>query len=710
MFLDAFDELEASVLGKRRAVNIKESRMLTKNALDEILKYFKIKPKDIPEDIENLNEKLEYILRPHGIMRRSVELEKGWRKNADGIMLASLRENGLTVALVPGRFGGYYFTDPATGNSVRINSSNEGVFERDAVVFYDPFPLKSMTTGDLFKYMFSKISPGDVALILIATIAGTLIGMLLPILNNMLFSNVILSESIRILVAMAVFIICVTLSQTIINVVKQIILARIETRISIRMQSAIMARVLSLPVSFFKSYGAGELQSRVSQIDTLATTILDAVLSTSLTGLFSLVYIFQIFAYAPALVIPSVVVILATFFVSIASAYAQTKLTARLMEVRAKNNALTYAILSGITKIRLAGAEKRAFSRWAKAYANQAKLSYNPPIFLKINTVITTAIGLAGTIFIYLAAAESAVSVSEYYAFNSAYGMVSGAFVALAGIALTVAKIRPVLDMVRPILAEEPEISQNKEMVTNITGAIDISHVTFKYADNMPNVLEDISLKIDPGQYVAICGKTGCGKSTLIRLILGFETPQNGGIFFDTKDIANLDLRSLRRRIGCVMQDGNLFSGDIYSNIVISAPWLTMDDAWEAAEMAGIAEDIKKMPMGMHTYIPEDGRGISGGQRQRIMIARAIAPKPNVLIFDEATSALDNITQKKVSESLDVLNCTRVVVAHRLSTIRHCDRIIVLDGGKIIEDGTYEELIAKGGFFKELVERQQMEG
>lgn len=309
----------------------------------------------------------------------------------------------------------------------------------------------------------------------------------------------------------------------------------------------------------------------------------------------------------------------------------------------------------------------------------------------------------------YAAAIRANVSVADYYAFNSAYGMVSGAFMAMSSIALTVADIRPSLDMVRPIMETVPETSENKEVVTRISGGIELNNITFRYSDSMPAVIDDLSLKIRPGQYVAIVGSTGCGKSTLMRIMLGFEKPQKGAVFYDGRNLSSLDLKSLRRRIGTVMQDGKLFQGDIYSNIVISAPWLGLDEAWEAAEMAGIADDIRAMPMGMFTLISEGQGGISGGQRQRLMIARAIAPKPRVLMFDEATSALDNITQKKVTDSLDHLKCTRIVIAHRLSTIRTCDRIIVLDKGKIVEDGSYEELIRKNGHFAELVSRQRLD-
>ena len=437
--------------------------------------------------------------------------------------------------------------------------------------------------------------------------------------------------------------------------------------------------------------------------------LVSTVLSTGLTSVFSLVYISQIFVYAPALVVPSLIITLATVAFSVISAFAQMKISKKQMELSSKESGMSYALISGVQKIKLSGAEKRAFARWGNLFAEDARLSYDPPMFLKINGVISSAISLVGTLVMYYFSISSGVSVADYYAFNTAYGMVSGAFMSLAGIALTVAQIKPITDMVKPILEAVPEISEGKQVITRISGGIELNNVSFRYNENMPLIVDDMSLKIRPGQYVAIVGTTGCGKSTLMRLMLGFETPQKGAVYFDGKDISGVDLKSLRRNIGVVMQNGKLFSGDIFSNITISAPWLTMDDAWKAAELSGIAEDIRRMPMGLHTIISEGSGGVSGGQRQRLMIARAIAPKPKILMFDEATSALDNLTQKTVSESLDGLKCTRIVIAHRLSTIKQCDRIIVLDKGKIIEDGTYNELIENGGFFAELVARQRLD-
>ncbi|MBR6113717.1 MAG: ATP-binding cassette domain-containing protein, partial [Oscillospiraceae bacterium] len=298
---------------------------------------------------------------------------------------------------------------------------------------------------------------------------------------------------------------------------------------------------------------------------------------------------------------------------------------------------------------------------------------------------------------------------SSYLAFSAAYGAITGAFAAFASIVTSAAEIGPILDMAEPILKAEPEMTADKEIVTRLSGSIELSNVSFRYDETLPDVISDLNLSIKAEEYVAIVGRTGCGKSTLMRLLLGFETPQKGAVYFDRWDMRTLDLQSLRRRMGVVIQNGSLFLGDIYSNITLSAPNLTMDDAWDAAEKAGIADDIRAMPMGMHTIIGEGQGGFSGGQKQRIMIARAIASRPKIILMDEATSALDNKTQRLVSDALDELHCTRIVIAHRLSTIRNCDRILVLDGGKIAEEGTYEQLIARGGIFAELVERQRID-
>ena len=709
VFADAFINIAGAVMGSRVSTALNDERQQMKNAFDEILRFYHINTKEIPDNITDRNEQLEYLLRPHGIMRRTVTLSKGWYKDAIGAMLGIRKSDGMVVALIPAGFSGYRYRDMETGKYVKINGKNQELFEEEAIAFYKPLPLKALGISDLMRYILGTLSPADFVMTGASALAVTLIGMLSPKLNNLLFSRVIEDGSTQILLAITVFMICVTLSSLLINGVKSLIIARINTKMSISVQAAIMSRLMSLPAGFFKNYSSGELSARAQCSNSLCEMLASVVLTTGLTSVFSLVYISQIFVYAPALVIPSLIITFTTVAFTVVSAFVQMKVSKKKMELSSKESGMSYALISGVQKIKLSGAEMRAFARWGNLYAEEARLTYNPPMFLKINNVISSAISLAGTIMMYWIAVSSGVSVADYYAFNTAYGMVSGAFLSLAGIALTAAQIKPIMDMVGPILKAVPEISEGKQMITRLSGNIELDNVSFRYDENMPLVIDDLSLKIRPGQYVAIVGATGCGKSTLLRLMLGFESPQKGAVYVDGKDIAAVDLKSLRRNIGVVMQNGKLFTGDIFSNIIISAPWLTMDEAWHAAELSGIAEDIRRMPMGMHTMISEGSGGISGGQRQRLMIARAIAPKPSVLMFDEATSALDNLTQKTVSESLDSLKCTRIVIAHRLSTIKQCDRILVLDKGKIIEDGTYDQLIQRRGFFAELVARQRVD-
>lgn len=708
-FSESFANIADAVMGSTISASLKDNRELVQDSMEEILKYYHVKSREIPESIEDIEEQLEYLMRPYGIMRRTVKLEDNWYKDAIGAMLAVRKSDGSVVALIPAGISGYTFWDKERGKRVRVNSKNQELFETEAIVFYKSFPLKRVGVSELLHFMRQTLSLSDFIWIALATFAVTLFGMLLPKLNNLLFTNVIESGSKRLLFALSVFMLCVVVSQMLITAVRELITARINTKMNVAVQAATMMRILSLPSDFFKKYSSGDLFSRWQQMNTLCDLLVSSVLTAGLTSVFSLVYISQIFVYAPALVIPALCVIGATILLSVISAFMQMRLSEKKMKLASKESGMSYALISGVQKIKLAGAEKRAFARWGNLYAKEAKLAYNPPVFLKINNVISTAITLIGTLVMYYMAVRSQVSVADYYAFNTAYGMVSGTFVSLVGVALTMSEIKPILELVKPILQTVPEVSQGKQVITKLSGGIELNNVSFRYNENMPLVVDNLSLKIRPGQYVAIVGATGCGKSTLMRLMLGFETPDRGAVYYDGKDLATIDLKSIRKKIGVVMQEGKLFQGDIYSNIVISAPHLTMDDAWEAAELAGIAEDIRRMPMGMYTMISEGSGGVSGGQRQRLMIARAIAPKPKILMFDEATSALDNLTQKRVSQSLDSLNCTRIVIAHRLSTIQQCDRIIVLDKGKIVEDGKYEELLEKNGFFAELVARQRLD-
>ena len=709
IFEDSLFRMASVVLGKSGAGSLNDERIGTKLAVDEILKYYHIKPAELPDNLTDADEQMEFCLRPHGIMRRNVLLEDGWYRDAFGPMLGYYGEEQTPVALLPKPLWGYSFVDPVSGDRRKLDKKTAEDFRREAICFYRPLPLKKLGIPDLLLYLKDCLSTGDKLLFAALSLMVTLVGLLMPRITRALTGAVLESGSVPMLAGAAVFLVCTIVSMQLISSVKELMMNRIETKTSLAVEAAVMMRVLNLPADFFRGYSSGELSSRFGSVNQLCSLLLGGVFSLGLSSLMSLLYITEIFHYAPALVLPALAVILLTVGISAAASLKQVKISRQAMELGAKNEGLSYALINGVEKVKLAGAEKRAFAKWAHGFSAQAELTFNPPLFLKISGVLTTAVSLAGTILIYYLAVQTRVTPSEYMAFSAAYGMVAGAFSALSGVALTAAQIRPILDMAEPILKTEPESAETKAVVTRLNGNIELSRVSFRYSETMPWVINGVNLKIKAGEYVAIVGRTGCGKSTLMRLMMGFERPDKGAIYYDGKDMAKLDLRSLRRQIGAVMQSGSLFQGDIYSNIVISAPQLTLKEAWEAAELAGIADDIRGMPMGMQTLISEGQGGISGGQKQRLMIARAVAPKPRILMFDEATSALDNRTQKQVADALEKLKCTRIVIAHRLSTIRHCDRILVMDKGSIAEEGSYEELIAKNGLFAELVEKQRLD-
>ena len=703
---DSFLRLAGVVLDEKAAQRLQDERLIVKEALDSILKYYHEKPVELPENVKNIGEQLDYVLRPTGLMIRDVELTEGWQYDAYGPMLGFFRESGNAVALLPNLFGTYWFSDPATGKMSVVTKKNAGLFEMEAFCFYQSLPMKPLGIPDLILYMKNSISNSDFLQIALATLVVTLVGTIEPKVYSLVTGKILMNKQASVLIGMMAFLVSAAFASQMLSMVRSLLMERINTKTSLAVEASVMMRILSLPVNFFRKYSSGELSSRAQSVNSLCNMLLDNFMSVGLTSLMSLIYIMQIFSFARVLVVPSIIIILSTVIIGIVASLMQIDISRRRMKIAAEESGMAFAMLNGIQKIRLSGSEKRVFARWAQKYSEDARLQYNPPLFIKLNSVLVTAISLIGTIILYYLAVRYGVSVSDYVGFNAAYGMVMGAFSSLTSIALSIAGIRPVLEMAEPILKAEPEVAADKEMVTRVSGSIEVNHVSFRYEENTPYVLKDLSLKIKAGEYVAIVGRTGCGKSTLIRLLLGFEKPETGAVYYDRRDLASLDPRSLRKQIGVVIQNGQLFQGDIFSNITISAPQLTLADAWEAAETAGIAQDIRDMPMGMQTVISEGQGGVSGGQKQRLMIARAIAPKPRILIFDEATSALDNKTQKQVSDALDRLKSTRIVIAHRLSTIKNCDRILVMDQGAIIEEGTYDELIEKKGAFAELVARQ----
>ena len=707
MLKESMFTMASAVLGRHRIGVLRDARIITKTSIDELLKYYHVKSPNIPDTLNEPEEKLEYALRPHGIMYRVVKLTGDWYRDTYGPIMVFRRDDGMPVTLLPGSLQRYFYWDDV-GKRHKVERRTMARFKEEALCFYRPLPLRRLEIPDLLTYINGCLNLNDILSVAGLALLVTVAGMMLPRFTGFLTGFVLESENFIILWSTAVFMLSVLIVSHIFSISRSLAMERMRIKVALSVESAVIMRLMYLPTSFFREYSSGDLASRCGAINRLCGLLMGSTFSLVVTALISLLYFQLIFLYAPALGITALIVVLAMTGVTALTYFLQKRVARTRMAYKVSESAMTYSVISGIQKIRLSGAEKRVFARWADLYAKCAEPEYNPPAFLKISRAVTLAVSLTGTVAMYYMAVRSGVECSPYLAFSAAYGTVTGAFSVMADGAVDAAEIRSILEMAEPILHAEPEANENREIVNRLSGNIELSGVSFRYSNTTPYVIDSLNLKIKAGEYIAIAGSSGCGKSTLVRLLLGFETPEKGNIYYDMKDIRRLDLRSLRRNMGVVPQNGSLFRGDIYSNITVSAPQLSMEEAWEAAELAGIADDIRAMPMGMHTVISEGQGGISGGQKQRLMIARAIAPKPRILIFDEATSALDNKTQKQVSNALDGFNCTHIVIAHRLSTIQNCDRVIVLDKGKIVEDGTFDQLMEKGGFFAELVKRQRI--
>ena len=705
----AYAELARSVGGSQNAPRFHPDDLeQIDGAVRTCLRYCGVKAGNVPDTVTDVDERIDRLCRQSGTMYRKVQLTKGWYKSAFGVLLGTL-DTGEQVALLPGTFSGYYYHEPGSGKQVRIDAKAAEKIQPEAIFFYRPLPQGKLTVADLVRFIVGIFDRRDYILILLAAAAATLVGMLPTWANAIVFSEVIPSGQMDLIAPIAALLVGVAVSSMLIQSCRNLVMARVSTKLQVTAEAATFSRLLLLPTSFFKQYASGNLASRVSQVTTLVQQLTSLALGSGLTVIFSITYIYQISLYAPVLVLPAIAVAVIQAALTVVATILAARRNREAMKANATLSGSVTALLNGVPKIKIAGAEDRAFARWAHDYAKWARLTYNSPVFERILPAIVSFVGLLGNIVIYYNAGVSALSVADYMAFNIAFGQVTAATAALAAMAGQIAQIGPMLEMVSPILEAEPEVSDDKPSVDRLTGAIEVSNISFRYEEKGPYIVRDLSFKVKPGEYVALVGKSGCGKSTILRMLLGFEEPERGSIFYGPYAVNKVDLRSLRQSIGVVMQDGKLFLGDIASNITISNPNATLDDAWEAAEIAGIADDIRKMPMGMQTMVTEGSGSISGGQRQRIMIARAVCGKRRILMLDEATSALDNITQKHVADSLEKLKCTRIVVAHRLSTVKHCDRILVVDGGCIAEEGTYDELIERDGIFAELVARQRMD-
>jgi NHLM bacteriocin system ABC transporter ATP-binding protein len=661
------------------------------------------------EDLQRVKEPIAAIARASQVRMRQVTLRDNWWQKDSGPILAYTQADDHPVALLPLSDNRYEMLDPFAPTRTIVDRNCAASLSPIGYIFYRPLPLV-LKTQSLMQFAVRGHFT-EVLIVLGAGILVALIGMVTPQATAILIDSAIPDANRSLLMQIALGLLATAFGSTLFQLTQGFALIRLDTFANSSIQAAVWDRLLNLKVSFFRQYAIGDLNARVSAISQIHEKLSNTVLKSTFSSLFSLLNLGLLFFYSWQLALIAVVVALINIVVTIVSGILTLRQVRPLLERQGKLSGVVVQLINGVTKLRVAGAESRAFAYWGKEYRQQLSLILrtqgiedNMAVINKILPAITTA-ALFWFAITLLKQSQGGLSTGTFLAFNAAFGTFIGGVTSLSTTVIDVLQVLPLWKRAEPILSAIPEVDVNKSDPGRLVGKLTVDHVIFRYRDDGALTLDDVSIQADPGQFIALVGPSGSGKSTLFRLLLGFDTPESGSIYYDGQDLNGLNLRAVRRQLGVVLQNSRLMSAPLFENIA-SGALITVEEAWEAARMAGFAADIEAMPMGMHTIVSEGGTNLSGGQRQRLLIARSLVLKPKILLFDEATSALDNHTQAIVSQSLEQLKVTRIVIAHRLSTIRNADRIYVLDAGRIVQQGTFAELAEQEGLFAQLIARQ----
>ncbi len=657
----------------------------------------------------SFREAVDNIAAASHFRTRAVLLDDKWHKSNSGNLVATLAETGEPVALLQKSPRRYELYNPATGKRVKVTKKIADSVYPSAVMLYRNLPMNSLSGMDVIRFVLKGTSIADWLCVILVGVGGGLLGMITPEVTGRVFDTVIPDGDRNMLAQIAFLLTAVSLTTFTFELTRSFALQRLSGAMERDLQSAVWDRLLSLPVGFFKQYPAGELAQRAMSISQIEKILSGMVINTVFTTVFSVFYLITMFTKGAGLAWVGLAIVVVMLAVTLGFGFAQTKFEGEQLKVDNKISGKMFGWLSGLAKIKMSGSEKRTFHNWANLYRESREITFKKEGLGNWSAVWNSVVTLISSGVIYFAMykmKDATLGMGAFIAFNAAFGSLMQNCVQLAGAVMSMNIIGPLYDMAKPIFEAQPEYDDQKMEAPKLAGDIELSRVNFSYNADGPQVLHDVSLRVRSGEHVALVGPSGSGKSTLFRILLAFEQPDSGEIYFDGYSLSQLDIRSVRKQLGVVLQSGQLLAGSIMENIAGSNPDITQDDAMQAIIDAGMEEDLKQMPMGLHTVISEGSGTISGGQRQRLLIARALAGKPQILFFDEATSALDNKTQKIVSDSVNKLKTTRITIAHRLSTIQECDRIIVLEAGRITEEGSYDELMKLGGTFAEMAKRQ----
>lgn len=637
---------------------------------------------------------------------RRVSLQGAWWSTDMGPLICQQRADASTVALLPDWRGRYRLHRQGAKPQV-VDAALASTLDASAISVIKPLPERELRARDLLLVAIAACH-ADLGTLMIASFGASLLGLLVPLATGHIIDIFVpsgmRSQIVMLGVMLGVAQVCAFLLKASSDLARQ----RIDGRVAARLQGGIIDRVFRLPAIVLRRFSSTDMAMRAMSVDGIRRTVTGIALNSLLSGIFGLSSIGLLFYYDvyASLVALGLFAVLAAL--GLLAGLKQVNSMLKGEQMSANVATFTQQLMENISTLRAFGAEKRAYVEWSRNTIEMRKRGLRGKrVGILFDTMLAGYDLLAmALVFIVLGRETEAMSSGSFLAFASAYSGFLGASIAFGRAMLQVAALIPMFARVKPLIESQPEMSGAAKNPGRLSGALEVANVAFAYPD-AKNVLNNISFRIEPGQFVALVGASGCGKSTLINLILGVDRPSQGAILFGGQNLNELDLTAVRRQFGVCRQNGRLFSGTLFDNI-LGAHAGTQAEVWEAARLAGIDQEIRALPMQLHTVITEGNSTFSGGQIQRLLLARALIGNPSIVVLDEATSALDNITQDLIVKNVERLGVTRIVVAHRLSTVRNADMILFIRDGHVVEAGSYDALLAQGRDFAQFVRRQSL--
>lgn len=650
------------------------------------------------------------IARLSGFVCRKIKLDSNFMHSETVPVLCYFQDKEYPVVCFRSYKKTLLYLDPVTDCIQKMTLQDSYMLEPFAYTIHTPLNGANISMKEITKYIFRSLSFRDIFTMLIGMLLATLVNIGFTKLHEILYDIIIPQGDHEAMIGLGFLLIACILGASCFSITQYFATFRLNNRCKYTLQAAIYDRLFHMPESFFHKYKCADLAYRTSTLADSYIGLFHNTLQLLLTICFSTVYFIQMHSYSSFLCVLGMFFVMIQLFLTLVTGYITRKYQQKKIILTGNLRSFLFQVFSGIITLRTHGVEDDSLEEYMNKYTQlthtELKHSY---IQLISSATMILLNGCTICAFYYTITHNNLfLSIGGFLAFTSIFTTFSMSMNQVATNALSIFSMLPMLKHSMDLLTFPPERANQGIIPTSLKGNITITNINFGYNYNEDYILKNINLQIHAGEYIGIVGTSGCGKSTLLRLILGFEKPNIGKIYYDGIDLDKLNKPELRRKMGIVLQDNSVFSGTILQNLQIACPHATEDEIWKALEMAELKNDIARMPLGLHTIISEQAQTISIGQKQRIMIARAILNNPQIYLFDEATSALDNITQERICSNLSKIHATRITIAHRLSTVIHCDRIIVMEQGKIVEVGNYQQLMDNKSYFYRLVQHQTL--